>query len=133
MRLIGSAACVLASVFVVACQSQQPAPPPSPTVSQDQYATIRDAIAKANPNWTVGRVGYVLPDQSLFTVVDIPAHSAQVGDVFTVKDANGNSIADGTVVNVDAAGTMVAVHYDLKGNLRAPMAGDVVIHIPLNR
>jgi hypothetical protein len=132
MRLIGFAACVLASSLLVACQTPSAAPPPSPTVSPDQFSTIKAAYARSNPNWIVGTVGDVLPDQSLFTVVDIPANTVKQGDVFTVKDANNNSLADGVVKNVDSAGTMVAVQYEpVPGATRAPMPGDIVIHVPI--
>jgi len=132
MRLIGFAACVLASVILVACQSQPPAPP-SPTVSDDQFGTFKDAY-KAIPGCVVGRVGYVMSDQSRLTVVDIPAHSVVRDDVFTIEDANRQKLADGYVETVDSAGTMAAVRYEMRpGAPRAPVANDIAIHMPLNQ
>jgi hypothetical protein len=100
-------------------------------VSSSQLEMIRQQHAVTDPGWIIGQIGYVQGDQSLFTVVDIPAKSVVKGDVFSVLDAYGNQIAIGQVVNVDAAGTMVAVHYDQQSSTRGPMAGDVVIHVPI--
>jgi hypothetical protein len=131
MRLIGFAACVLVPIVLVACQTPPPPPPPSPVVTSSQLEVIRQQHAVSDPNWIIGQIGYVQSDQSLFTVVDIPAHSVAPDDIFSVLDANGNRIAVGEVVRVDPAGTMAAVHYEQQSATRGPTAGDVVIHVPI--
>lgn len=128
------AGCLLASGSLLASGCQQPAPPPQtrpvpPVVAMSpaDYASLKAAYLKANPDARVGRVLDVLPSEKRLAVGDVPTGDFMKGDVVSVVDDKMALVADGMVVDVDPDILYVKYTTPTVGTNREPIKGDLAV------
>jgi hypothetical protein len=97
------------------------------TVTADDFPRIKASYEQANPNALVGRVTAVKPDASLAAVGDIAVDRLSVGEPISFIDAQGNTLAIGSVQVI--SGSQVAVKYDSPVGSRGPEVGDLAVRV----
>ena len=97
--------------------------------SDDQVASLRDAMQRANPGSMVGSVIATLDDARLAAVVGIPVKEIKLGQVISFADVNGSPVNVGTVVGISIDPTTedsINVKFDATGK-RPVHRGDLAV------
>jgi hypothetical protein len=125
-RLAGS---LIVTTLLAGCATApQPTPPPqtSHPVTLQQLTALRDAH-RSTPDFRVGLVKAVLPENSTVALGDVGVNDFSVGDVISIVDSEQRTVAMGNVDSIDTAHKIVIVKYTTLPGGRAPAPGDLGI------
>jgi hypothetical protein len=123
---------VLAGLGVasVGCANKNKMEAARPEVDDVKFGQVRTDLMAASPNAVVGRVMKVDGKETAAEIGDLSADVLRANDtVLIIKDAD-TVLASGTVFHTE--GNSVMVRYNIEPGGRAPMKGDIAVHMPLN-
>jgi hypothetical protein len=127
---------LLGTVLLTGCASSGPKTPPPPPIvaaTPDQEADLKAQITKTIPGAAVGHVSAADSSSSTAAILGIPLGTVHKGDSIQFEDSKLGQIANGTVIdenNDSPEYSFLIVRYEPTSNGRAPIKGDLAVHIP---
>jgi hypothetical protein len=123
---------VMAVGMLAGCQTEKPAPAPTPAQAPSGNYSADEARAhlqRADPRTMVGRVVEVLPDRNLAAVRDLPIGAFAINDPISIVASRSDmqQVALATVVNIIQSDGIVVVRYN--DGVRAPQRGDLAVRV----
>lgn len=110
---------------LAACQPKKTSVtrPPQPPAPKPATAQTLAALKASDPNALIGRVVYVLPDERLASVRDIPVQQFKEGDIVSFM-GNEGYLTSGQVVRI-VDGSLHVKWFTPPPGGRAPIVGDL--------